>query len=43
MSRGVVCAPRGGGIRFSPHFYTDEAVLTQAVEITKAILAGASG
>jgi len=43
MSRGVVCAPRGGGIRFSPHFYTDEAVLTKAVEITKAILAGASG
>jgi selenocysteine lyase/cysteine desulfurase len=22
VNRGVVCAPRGGGIRFSPHFYT---------------------
>lgn len=26
-ARGVVCARRGGGIRFSPHFYTPDAVL----------------
>lgn len=30
--RGVVCALRGGGIRFSPHFYTKEAQLLSAVE-----------
>lgn len=30
MERGIVCAYRGGGIRFSPHFYT------QAHQIKKA-------
>lgn len=34
LAKSVVCAPRGGGIRFSPHFYTDEAVLAKAVAIT---------
>ncbi len=29
----VFCAPRGGGIRFSPHFYTPHAQLQQAVDI----------
>lgn len=29
----VVCACRGGGIRFSPHFYTPDTVLAQAVEL----------
>lgn len=33
MSRGVICAQRGGGIRFSPHFYTSESVLKRAVEL----------
>lgn len=33
MGRGVICAYRGGGIRFSPHFYTPEAVLEKAVSI----------
>lgn len=28
---GVICALRGGGIRFSPHFYTGRAVLERAV------------
>lgn len=28
---GIVCALRGGGIRFSPHFYTSDAVLERAV------------
>jgi len=32
--RGVVCARRGGGIRFSPHFYTPHSVLEQAVRMT---------
>jgi selenocysteine lyase/cysteine desulfurase len=40
LARGVVCAPRGGGIRFSPHFYTDEAILDQAVAITQETFAG---
>jgi len=39
MAKGVVCAPRGGGIRFSPHFYTDEAVLEKALAIIRVILA----
>lgn len=34
MGHGVICAQRGGGIRFSPHFYTPESVLDRAVEIT---------
>lgn len=30
---GVVCALRGGGIRFSPHFYNDLSQLEQAVAV----------
>ena len=30
--KGIVCAYRGGGIRFSPHFYTPKSRLEQAVE-----------
>jgi len=25
VSKGVVCAPRGGGIRFSPHYYNQKS------------------
>jgi len=32
MARGVICAMRGGGIRFSPHFHTPGAALEKAVE-----------
>ena len=32
VQQGVVCAPRGGGIRFSPHFYTPESQLEQLAE-----------
>lgn len=28
---GVMCAARGGGIRFSPHYYTPDEVLVRAV------------
>ncbi|MBV1914819.1 MAG: aminotransferase class V-fold PLP-dependent enzyme [Pseudomonadales bacterium] len=35
MASGVICAKRGGGIRFSPHFYTPLPVLEKAVEIVK--------
>jgi cysteine desulfurase / selenocysteine lyase len=32
-SQGVVCAQRGGGIRFSPHFYTPRSLIEKAVRI----------
>ncbi len=32
-SAGVVCALRGGSIRFSPHFYTPKGKLEQAVKL----------
>lgn len=31
MTEDVICAPRGGGIRLSPHFYTPQQVLEKAV------------
>jgi len=31
----VVCAMRGGGIRFSPHFYTPTAKLHQALQLAR--------
>lgn len=33
MERQVICAPRGGGIRFSPHFYTPRDKLDEAVTL----------
>jgi selenocysteine lyase/cysteine desulfurase len=33
MQHGVVCALRGGGIRFSPHFYTPERALQDALSL----------
>jgi selenocysteine lyase/cysteine desulfurase len=33
MGRGVLCAPRGGGLRFSPHFYLDRDQLDEALDI----------
>lgn len=38
MASGVVCALRGGGIRFSPHFYTPMKHLEQALEKVAAFL-----
>lgn len=32
QASGVVCALRGGGIRFSPHFYTQQAQLDKALK-----------
>jgi selenocysteine lyase/cysteine desulfurase len=32
MSEGVICAARGGGIRFSPHYYTERQQLENALE-----------
>lgn len=31
MENGVICAYRGGGIRFSPHFYTPKQTLDKAL------------
>ncbi|MCI0654977.1 MAG: aminotransferase class V-fold PLP-dependent enzyme [Methylococcaceae bacterium] len=31
--QGVVCAQRGGGIRFSPHFYTSQETIEKAIQI----------
>jgi len=33
VSNGVVCAKRGGGIRFSPHFYTPESIIDRAFKL----------
>jgi selenocysteine lyase/cysteine desulfurase len=33
QDNGVFCAPRGGGIRFSPHFYTPFAQLVQVLRV----------
>lgn len=33
MQNGVICAQRGGGIRFSPHFYTQPEVINRALAI----------
>jgi len=33
MSKNLMCAYRGGGIRFSPHFYIDKGVLDKAVQM----------
>jgi cysteine desulfurase / selenocysteine lyase len=43
MKRRVLCAQRGGGIRFSPHFYTSVEVIDRAVEHLLAIAAGSPG
>jgi selenocysteine lyase/cysteine desulfurase len=32
QAAGVICALRGGGIRFSPHFYTQQAQLDKALK-----------
>lgn len=31
--QGVVCARRGGGVRFSPHFYTSDAIIDRALAL----------
>lgn len=33
LKNGVICAHRGGGIRFSPHFYNTPAQLDAAIEL----------
>lgn len=38
MKKGVICACRGGGVRFSPHFYTAKTVMDSALNILKSLL-----
>lgn len=38
MAANVVCAYRGGGIRFSPHFYTPREKLERAITLTRDFL-----
>lgn len=38
MERRVLCAQRGGGIRFSPHFYTPIPVIDRAMDEVVALL-----
>lgn len=33
QANNVLCALRGGGIRFSPHFYTPQTALDKAIEV----------
>jgi cysteine desulfurase/selenocysteine lyase len=39
MERNLMCASRGGGLRFSPHFYTPEEQLEGAVALTLEVTA----
>lgn len=38
-AQGIICAPRGGGIRFSPHFYTPTDALDRAIQAVARITA----
>lgn len=38
MSKNVVCANRGGGVRFSPHFHTTKACMENAIGVVKGLL-----
>jgi cysteine desulfurase/selenocysteine lyase len=39
MQRDLMCASRGGGLRFSPHFYTPMEHLGRAIDVTLAVAA----
>ncbi|MHA6493719.1 aminotransferase class V-fold PLP-dependent enzyme [Pseudomonas borbori] len=39
-SEQVVCAQRGGGIRLSPHFYTEERVIDETVRLLDQLASG---
>ncbi len=39
-ARNVVCIPRGPGIRFSPHFYTEKRVIDETLAIVAEVVAG---
>lgn len=39
MEQGVICAHRGGGIRYSPHFYTEPEVIDRALRAALTLAA----
>ena len=43
MQAGVICAQRGGGIRWSPHFYTTNETLDRAVSQLQLLLSEQRG
>jgi cysteine desulfurase / selenocysteine lyase len=43
MARRVLCAQRGGGLRFSPHFHTEFETLECAMRLLDEILSESSG
>jgi selenocysteine lyase/cysteine desulfurase len=36
--QGIVCAPREGLLRFSPHFYNDEDEVDRVIEVLKSLI-----
>ncbi len=38
MNKGVVCANRGGGVRFSPHFHTTELCMEAAIKVLRSLV-----
>ncbi len=38
LAENILCAPRGGGVRLSPHFYTPRAQLEQALDVIQQLL-----
>ena len=36
VAAGIKCAPRGGGVRFSPHFYNDLADADAALDVVSS-------
>ena len=37
MDKKIMCAERGGGVRFSPHFYTDAERIEKALFIANQL------
>ena len=37
MQAGVICAPRGGGVRLSPHFYTSDTVIDRSLALIEQL------
>ncbi|PCI51187.1 MAG: aminotransferase [Moraxellaceae bacterium] len=42
VGKNVFCAHRGGGIRFSPHFYTPQNALTYAIDTLKQLISNSN-
>jgi selenocysteine lyase/cysteine desulfurase len=38
MSNQILCAYRGGGVRFSPHFYTSRSSIDRAIVLTRSYI-----